>query len=160
MAYPSNREAREWHAVEHKCALLIESSLPIDENNLKHLSALTRLCGIALGIYWLQAVITTWLLFINLFGLINLPANAVYLLVFFFGSTLVATEFPIFFNDKTSDEYYRVKIMLIIFSLPSIILPFLFERVFTLRQPSNYKIDVAVRELKTFFDEYTFIHAK
>lgn len=147
------KEFREWHAVEHQCALLIQAAMPITENNLRRISPVLYRCGAGVLVSDLQIHIILWIQILAALGFIGLSTSHIFFLLLLLACTLLARELPNHYIRKRRGNNNVIKFFLVVLSFPGFVLPFLCERVFVLKYPSEDKIAIAVRELKIFMNE-------
>ncbi|NCN53055.1 DUF1385 domain-containing protein [Candidatus Wolfebacteria bacterium] len=140
------KDLREWHALEHKSIVLLESNNDLTIENLKSCPTATIYCGVTKSAALTQLLILT----------IILPFIFVYLVPDNKWSKTFIIDIPIasiylwLIHRKSFDFDDWPKIALMIISLPFTILPLLIQKLFTLKEPSEDKMKTVIRNLTVF----------
>lgn len=155
--YHFDKEQCEWHALEHKCVVLIESELSITENNLRSISPALFRCGMGRVLFSLQLEIVLWMLLLVLLGVAHLDFFSTFLLLLIFWCAFLVIITDFLQTHKSVHKPRWLKDLLVILSFPGFILPFLYERFFILKSPSEEKIRAVTRELGQFLEEHNIV---
>jgi len=148
----SDKDWREWHALEHKCAILLEAGLEPTVENIKGMPSTIILCSVSL--YGINTEIFMGIPILILitpfaFGpLLPILTALVIMAVISFSCAVHATSSKI----KNSAQYG-----IMIMGIPMMAIPLLAEKILTLKEPSDEKINQIAAELKNYLDnEFMF----
>lgn len=136
----SRRNTREWHACEHKNAVLIEAGLPINRENLKRAPKTLVRCGSVLVVLWWEIITMVWLI---PFLICLLPYDHFLVLtsILFFISAISAKQL------RTVRNAYLISPFLPLI-LPALILPLINQYLFAVKNPSEEKTSLTVQQLQ------------
>lgn len=128
------KENKQWHACEHKSAVLLEHKKEITTQNLKLTPKTNILCGSSLITLWLQLAVS----FITL----GLSSNNFLILLWCISSAC--------FLFYVYTPYFKMllRCILLIPSLPAIAISLCVEKFLFLKEPSEEQYQQTERELK------------
>lgn len=142
----------EWHTVEHKCAVLVETCQEITLGNLKRAPALMIRCGTSAGTMRLQRATCGWLLLLHCLSVLYVPPSLLGALAAIFVGAHSALLIS-WYGQNFPPHPLRLS-LLVLLSLPASILPAVFEWYFALRSPPEWKLAIAARELPAFLKKH------
>lgn len=149
-----SKNMREWHACEHKSAILLHRGLAPTIENLKACPKTLIMCGTSIITSSAQTAITVSLIWYSSFFRENPIADYV-----FISSCILLLSRAILTSGLIiqSKAFFKLTAPLTFFSA---LLPLLIEWIFALREPSQDKLVKTAEGLKQFLDQNPGFTAK
>lgn len=150
LKFRSQKETREWHACEHKASVLLSKKLEPSIDSFSKCPKTLLGCGTSTIIIFLQIIIFLWII------LASFTFEIPVMYIQSFNLSTIASGILVCVGGIRLMPLAIKKLVFIIFlpfALPFLIMPFLAEYFFVLKEPSKEKIEQTIQELKKFIDE-------